>query len=85
MGNSEWQNLKEAMAGGSGPAARKSAADAMRELLKSSQMKSNPVLVSLNKSGKYPTSIPLGQIPEQMEKNPQFFNLIRRIIEKGGE
>ena len=84
MANSEWEKLKEALKKPPTEEARKEAAEAFAQYRKVSLGKRNsrPTLVSLGKEKPYPTSIPLDKIPEQLEKNPAFFELMKRVVTK---
>lgn len=41
---------------------------------------SKPTLVNLSLGKKYPTAIPVDQIPTELERNPEFFELMGRIM-----
>jgi len=83
LANEEWGKLQEALRQAPTPEARKAAAEAMRRYLAAKQRKgSRPELVSLGYKTTYPHSIPLENIPEELEKNPQFFELFKRIVTK---
>ena len=83
MANAEWERLKEALRKAATPEARKEAADAMRRYQATKRGKgSKPELVSLGYRKTYPHAIPLEQIPDELEKNPEFYNLLSRIIAK---
>lgn len=82
MADTEWQQLQEALRKAPTPEARKVAADAMRRYLATHPKKSKPTLVSLGYKKSYPHAIPLEQIPDELEKNPEFFELLSRVIGK---
>jgi len=44
--------------------------------------RSKPTLVSLGYRKTYPHAIPLDKIPEELEKTPEFFELMKRIVTK---
>ena len=80
----EWEKLKEALRKPLSPEAMKEAADRFREYQaadKSAQSK--PTLVSLGYKKDYPTSIPVDDIPTELERNPAFFEHVRKIVESG--
>jgi len=81
MANSEWEQLKETLRKAPTEEARKEAAEAMRRYLATHPPKSKPTLVSLGLRKPYPTAIPLDKIPEELEKNPAFFDHLRKIVE----
>ncbi|HUV56416.1 MAG TPA: hypothetical protein VMV84_04205 [Dehalococcoidales bacterium] len=83
MANAEWEQLKEALRKAPTEEARKAAAEAMRRYLATHPPKSKPTLVSLGLNKPYPTSIPLEQIPGELERNPAFFEQFRKIVEEG--
>lgn len=84
MPNEEFERLKEALRRAESPEARKAAADAMRRYLaaKKGRGSSRPTLVSLGYKKPYPHAIPLEEIADEIEKTPEFFELLSRIIAK---
>ena len=83
MPNEEWKRLQEALRKAPTPEARKEAAEAMRRYLQTKKAKgSKPTLVSLGLRKTYPHAIPLDQIPEKLEQDPEFFELMRRVAGK---
>jgi len=82
LANAEWQRLQEALRQAPTPEARKAAAEAMRRYLALHPARSRPTLVSLGYKKTYPHSIPLEKIPEELEKNPEFFELFARVVTK---
>ena len=55
----------------------------MRRYLEAKKGKgSKPTLVSLGLRKTYPHSIPLEQIPDELERNPEFFELFGRIVKE---
>ena len=79
----EFERLKEALRKAPTPEARKEAAEAMRRYLERQKAKgSKPTLVSLGLRKTYPHAIPLEQIPDELERNPEFFELIKRAVTK---
>ena len=83
MTNAEFEQLKEALRKAPTEEARKAAAEAMRRYLATHPPKSKPTLVSLKFKAPYPTAIPLDKIPDELEKNPAFFEQFRKIVEEG--
>jgi len=83
LANAEWEELKEALRKAPTPEARKEAAEAMKRYLRrKAGGGSRPELVSLGYKKTYPPSIPLDKIPDELEKNPEFFELMKRIVTK---
>ena len=86
MANAEWEQLKESLRKAPTPEARKAAAEAMRRYqaarLARGKGGSRPTLVSLGYGKTYPSAIPLDKLPEELERNPEFFELVSRIIAK---
>ena len=83
MPTEEFERVKEALRKTPTPEARKEAADAFRKYSRTERAKgrgSRPILVSLGYKKTYPSAIPLDKIPEELEKNPKFFELMSRII-----
>jgi len=77
----EFERLKEALRKAPTPEARKEAAEALRRYLATRPPKSKPTLVNLSTRDKpYPNAIPLDQVPDEMEKNPEFFELMKKAI-----
>jgi len=81
MPNAEWERLKEALRKAPTEEARKAAAEAMKRYLATHPPRSRPTLVSLGLNKPYPTAVPLDKIPEELEKNPAFFDHLRKIVE----
>jgi len=80
--NEEFERLKEALRQAPTAEARKEAAEAMRRYNVSRAGRgSSPTLVSLGYKKTYTSAIPLENIPEEIEKNPEFFELIKRVVE----
>jgi len=82
MPNAEFEKLKEALRQAPTEEARKAAAEAMRRYLATHPPKSKPTLVSLGYKKPYPTSVPLDKIPDELERNPAFFEQLRKIVEE---
>lgn len=79
----EWQKYQEALRRGD----REAAAEAFRRYQEAKRREgkggSKPTLVNLSTKAKaYPNAIPVDQIPEELEKNPEFFDLMRRAVTK---
>ena len=83
MANAEFEKLKEALRKAPTEEARKEAAEAMRRYLATHSPKSKPTLVSLGYKKPYPTAVPLEEIPNEIERNPAFFEHLREIVEEG--
>ena len=82
----EWQSYQEALRRGDQAAA----AEAFKRYLEAREREgkgdSKPTLVNLSTKAKaYPNALPLDKIPEEIEKNPEFFELMKRIATKGGD
>ncbi|GAI72714.1 unnamed protein product [marine sediment metagenome] len=82
MPSEEFERLKEALRRAESPEARKAAAEAMKRYLETKKGSSKPTLVSLGLRKTYPHAIPLEQIPDELERNPEFFELIKRAVTK---
>lgn len=82
----EFEKLKEALKKPPTPEARKEAAEAFKEYERAKKAqgrpRSRPTLVSLGYQKPYPTAIPLEKIPEELERNPAFFEHFREIVEE---
>lgn len=84
MANEEWERVKEALRKPATPESMREAAQAMRryQAAKPAGRRSKPTLVSLGYRKTYPHAIPLDKIPEELERNPEFFELMKRIVTK---
>lgn len=79
----EWQRYQEALRRGD----RAAAAEAFRRYQEAKKAEgrpsSKPTLVNLSTRAKaYPNAVPLDEIPRQLEENPEFFELMKRIATK---
>jgi len=79
----EWQRYQEALRSGD----RAAAAEAFRRYQEAKRAEgrpsSKPTLVNLSTRAKaYPNAIPLDRVPEELEKNPEFFELMKRVVMK---
>ena len=68
-----WGEVQAAMR--RGPA---EGAEAMRNYLAGKTPNSNPVIVTLSK--KFGGGIPVSQMADEMERNPEFYNLMKKVI-----
>lgn len=85
MANAEWEKVKEALRKPATPEAMREAAQAFERyrVVKLAKGKgSKPTLVTLGRGRGYPNAVPVDKIPEQLATNPQFFNLIKRVVAK---
>ena len=80
MPSEEYERLQEALRKAPTPEARKEAAEAMRRYLATKPHRSKPTLVSLGFKKTYPSAIPVDKIPDEIERNPEFFELFKRIV-----
>ncbi len=85
MANAEWDELKQALRKPATPEAMAEAAQAFKryrvvKLVKGKQSK--PTLVSLGYKKTYPHAVPVDKIPDELAKNPEFYNLVKRIVTK---
>ncbi len=79
----EWQRYQEALRSGD----RAAAAEAFRRYQEAKRAEgkggSKPTLVNLSTRAKtYPNAVPLDKIPEELERSPEFFELMKRIVIK---
>jgi len=80
-----WQKLKEALEKPATPEARREAAEAMRryQAARLAQGKgSKPTLVNLGLRKTYPHAIPMDKIPDEIERSPEFFELLKRVVKE---
>lgn len=79
----EYEELKEALRKPPTPESMKEASEAFRRyrVVELKQRKgSRPTLVTLGRKRGYPNAVPLDKIPDELEKNPEFFNLMKRVV-----
>jgi len=85
MPNAEWEKVKEALKKPPTEEAMKEAAEAFeryRVVQLAKGKGSKPTLVSLGKGKGYPNAVPVDKIPDELARNPDFFNLLKRVVEK---
>ena len=82
MANNEWEKVKEALRKPATPEAMGEAAQAFAQYRKVSLGKGNsrPTLVNLGRGKGYPHAVPVDRIPDELERNPEFFELMKRIV-----
>lgn len=80
MASEEYERLKKALQQAPTEEARKAAAEAMRRYLEKQGKSSRPTLVSLGKGKTYPNAIELKDIPDELERNPEFFEIMKKIV-----
>lgn len=80
----EWEKVKEALQKPATPEAMKEAGSAFAQYQKVGlgQRNSRPTLVNLSKGTGYPHAVPVDQIPNEIATNPQFYNLMKKIVNK---
>jgi len=76
----EWKKLQEALKQAPTKEAREEAAQAFREHERKQGKKSDPVLVSLAFKKDYPTAVRISDIPKELEKNPAFFEHLKKVV-----
>jgi len=82
----EFEELKEALRQPATPEAMREAAQRFREYERVDAAlgkRSRPTLVSLGLGKAYPTAVDFRDIPGELERNPAFFEQMRKIV--GGE
>ena len=84
MANAEWKKVKEALRKPATPEAMREAAEAYSqyEKVRLGKANSRPTLVNLGKGTGYPHAVPIDQIPDELAKNPQFFELMKKVVAK---
>lgn len=85
MPTEEFEKLKDALRKPATPEAMKEAAQAFEryQVVQLAKGKgSRPTLVTLGRGRGYPNAVPVDKIPEELAKNPQFFNLMKRVVAK---
>lgn len=84
MANAEWEKLKEALKKPPTPEAMKEAAEAFRRyrIVELAKGRSRPTLVSLGYKKTYPHAVPVDKIADELAKNPEFYDLMKRVVTK---
>ena len=84
MSNNEWEKVKEALRKPATPEAMQEAAEAYAQYSKVSLGKRNsrPTLVNLGKGTGYPHAVPVDRIPEELATNPEFYNFMKKIVDR---
>ena len=85
MANAEWEKVKEALRKPATPEAMREAAQAFEryQVVQLAKGKgSRPTIVSLGLRKNYPHAVPVDKIPQELERNPEFFELMRKIVAK---
>jgi len=88
MANAEWEKVKEALQKPVSKEAMRAAAQAFKRYRTVTLAKgkgSQPTLVSLGYKKTYPSAVPVDKIPDELERNPEFFNLMKRIVTREKE
>ena len=81
MARKEWEILKETLRQPPSKHGREAAAKAFRQYERALPKRSKPTLVSLGYHQGYSNAVPVDKIPEELEKSPQFFELMHDIAE----
>lgn len=79
----EWDELKQSLKKPATPEAMAEAAQAFKKyrVVKLTNGKqSRPTLVSLGYKKTYPHAVPVDKIPDELAKNPEFYNLMKRVV-----
>ena len=85
MANAEWEELKQAL---KKPVSKEAMAEAAQAFEKyrvvqlAKEKSSKPTLVTLGYKKTYPNAVPVNKMPDEVAKNPEFYNLMKRIVTK---
>ena len=80
----EWRTYQAALKSGDKAAAAAAYRRYLAARKEEGAKSSKPTLVNLSTKAKtYPNAIPVDQIPDQLEKDPEFFELMQRVT--GGD
>jgi len=85
MANEDWEKVKQALRKPTTPEAMKEAAEAFERyrVVKLAKSKSSkPTLVTLGRGRGYPNAVPVDKIPQELAKNPAFYNLMKKVVAK---
>jgi len=83
MTNAEWEHLKETLKKPATPEAMAEAAEAFKKyrvVQLAKEKGSKPTLVSLGYKKTYPHAVPVDKIPDELAKNPEFYDLMKKIV-----
>lgn len=83
MANEEWEKVKEALQKPATPEAMQEAAEAFTRYEKVGLGRGNsrPTLVNLSsKKVGYPNAVPVDKIPDELAKNPEFYNFMKKVV-----
>ena len=83
MANAEWEQLKQSLKKPVSKEAMAEAAEAFERyrVVKLAKGKgSKPTLVSLGYKKTYPHAVPVDKIPDELAKNPEFYDLMKRVV-----
>jgi hypothetical protein len=80
----EWEKVKEAFKKPATTEAMKEAGSAFAQYQQVGLGKRNskPTLVNLSQGTGYPHAVPVDQIPNEIAANPDFYNLMKKIVNK---
>lgn len=79
----EWQKYQEAMRANDPAAAAEAFRKYQEAMKREGKGGSKPTLVNLSTKAKtYPNAIPVDQIPDELVRNPEFFDLMKKIVTK---
>ncbi len=81
----EWEKVKQALRKPTTPEAMKEAAQAFeqyRVVALAKGKSSKPTLVTLGRGRGYPNAVPVDKIPQELAKNPAFYNLMKKVVAK---
>ena len=84
----KWENVKKTL---KEPATKESMKRASEEFKKweaekrASGRRSKPVLCNLGYKRSYPSSVPLDKVADQIATNPEFYELMGKVVARGGE
>ena len=85
MPTEEFSKLKEALRKPATPEAMRGAAQAFeryRVVQLAKGKGSRPTLVNLGRGRGYPNAVPVDKIPQELAKNPAFYNLMKKVVAK---
>ena len=85
MPTEEFEKLKESLKKPATPEAMKEAAQAFeryRVVQLAKGKNSRPTLVTLGRGRGYPNAVPVDKIPQELSKNPAFYNLMKKVVSK---
>ena len=80
----DWKRLKETLKEPANPESMKRAAEEFKrweaQQRAAGKKRSTPVICSLGYKKKYPSAVPLDKVSDEIATNPEFYELMRKVV-----